>query len=692
MTLRTPVLLQAEAEECGLVCLAMIAAHHGCGATLSTLRNRFARFGSAPRLQALLAAADNLALDTRALRVRLGELRQLSLPALLHWQFDHFVVLTRVRRRHCVIHDPAAGRRRLRDGEMRRAFTGVAVEFTPRREFVRCNDAARWRLRDFTAAFGGWGRFAAGMLALLLATQLLALSLPIATQLLIDEVVVGRQQRWLGRFLAGTGCLLLAAVVLEALRRRLALAAALRFSLSSSAAIVRHLFDLPVARVSRRAAGDLIARIDSLQPIQRALSETLLNAVVHATTVTVTMAAMLLYSRQLAAVSLAMAVAVLIVQLTVLPRSREHQLETLVAGAAAKQSLIESLRAFASVRLCGYERSRLAHWCTAFERAAAARARQGRLAIAAVTANGVVATVEQLLFLYLGISAVVAKQLTLGALFALFALRGRLTSAMQTLAADAAVLYLSRAHAERVGEILSIEREPDAADAACRDAVRGRIECERVCFAYDDRLVLNDFNCTIDSGEHVVVCGPSGSGKSTLLKLIATELEALEGRVRVDGYDVRLWDRRRLRSQIGIVRQGDALMGGSIADNVSGFESLPDAARLRRALRIADVWADVETLPLKLQTPLTGRDSRLSGGQLQRLLIARAVYREPRILLLDEATSQLDGRTEARVIDNLAALSATIISVAHRSSAIARAGRRIDLLPAARGICRPTLP
>ncbi len=176
-----------------------------------------------------------------------------------------------------------------------------------------------------------------------------------------------------------------------------------------------------------------------------------------------------------------------------------------------------------------------------------------------------------------------------------------------------------------------------------------------------------------------MIRGPSGCGKSTLLRLLAGSLEADGGRVCYDGMDARLWDRGALRRQFGIVLQSDRLFEGSVADNVSGFEADADVGRIREAAELAAVWGDIQGMPMAVHTPLAGADSGLSGGQAQRLLLARAIYRRPRVLFLDEATSQLDHATERRIIDNLRTLNVTTISVAHRSNVVAAAGRFIDL-------------
>jgi ATP-binding cassette subfamily B protein RaxB len=265
-------------------------------------------------------------------------------------------------------------------------------------------------------------------------------------------------------------------------------------------------------------------------------------------------------------------------------------------------------------------------------------------------------------------------------LFAFLSLRGTLMGASAELLAAARQLYLVRSHVDRVAEIVAESPEPDAPRHALRRRLRGGIACEAVEFRYPGGPpILTGFTADVAAGEAIVIRGPSGAGKTTLLRLLAGSLEPHRGRLSYDGMDVRLWDRGVLRRQFGIVLQSDRLFEGSVADNISGFEADADVGRLREAAELAAIWDDIVDLPMAIHTPLSGADGGLSGGQVQRLLLARAIYRRPRILFLDEATSQLDHATERRVIANLGTLGVTSISIAHRHNALAAATRFIDL-------------
>ncbi len=349
----TPLVLQAEQAECGLASLAMVAVHYGHDLSLGELRQRYAYLNHGPTLRTILSMSDALGLVARPVRIELAEIRRLKLPAILHWRFDHFVVVTEVRRRKVVIHDPAVGRRILSTVQISDSFTGVAVEFSRVPDFHPERVSRQSVLQGLLASIDGLGRYLGLVLVLLFVSETLALAPPIATQLLIDEIVLGQDSRWLHRMLAGVGLVMLTMLAIDSMRRWIALYAGTRLATDSTTGVVRHLLSLPTAVIAERPVGDLMSRLESLRPIRAALIDTFLQGVVQFIVVMTTMALMIFYSPMLTLLSAGALVVIVAIHALLLPATRALNLESVVALAGASNSLIETLRSFRTVRTLG---------------------------------------------------------------------------------------------------------------------------------------------------------------------------------------------------------------------------------------------------------------------------------------------------------------------------------------------------
>jgi ATP-binding cassette subfamily B protein RaxB len=341
---------------------------------------------------------------------------------------------------------------------------------------------------------------------------------------------------------------------------------------------------------------------------------------------------------------------------------------------------MESLRSAAPMICLGMTQARFDHWQRAFHEVLEIRVRSGRLRIIQEAAGSVIVAIEQVLFLGLGIAAILGQRMTLGMLVAFFALRARFGAAALGLLSTAQLLLMLRVHAERMEDIVFAEALPLPPSGAINRQLKGAIRAAQLAFDYEGRhALIRDFSCELRPGEIVVITGPSGCGKTTLLKLLSAQLPADAGVIEYDGCDIASWNADALRRQFGVVSQDDALFQGTIAENVCGFDASPELVRMQRVLTMTELWKDIQSMPMRLQTALSDMGSNLSGGQRQRLLLARAIYRRPRILFLDEATSHLDVGTEQRILKRLRSLEITILSVAHRQEVLRHADRVIQI-------------
>ena len=658
----------------------MVAAYHGKRIRLDDLRKSHGLHCRGATFKDLLLTAKHLQLTARPLRLAISELRHLRLPAVVHWRMNHFVVLVRIGRGRYLLHDPASGRRKVGRREFSESFTGVALELLPARGFRTQSKGNTLSFADFAGSFRHLYRYLGLMFCLLLSTQVLALAPPIATQILIDELVLGQDREWLYRALGGLALIMLTGVMLDGLRRWISLFTGTNLAVDSSVCVMNHLFCLPAAFINSRHPGDLMSKLESLTPIRQALTDHVINSIVHCGVLVTTLAIMFLYSGWLTAVSLAGFVLSALLMAMILPASRRLQEQAIIHTASQNSSVLESIRAYDVMQVLGLEHLRLAQWQNHFSDATTARVREGRLSILQETGTGIVGVFEQVLFLGIAIAGVLDQHLTLGVLFAFMSLRGRFGSAALGLAEAVQQFFLLKVHTGRLSDIALAKPLPAIPPGAINSRIKGSLRAENLAFAYAaGTWVVRDFCCDISAGVNVVITGPSGCGKTTLLKLLAGHLPPDSGQIYVDNMEMALWNRDSLRGQTSFVLQNDTLFRGSVTENISAFETVPDLARLREAVIIAEIWPDIQALPMKLQTQVSDMGKNLSGGQVQRLVLARALYRKPAILFLDEATSHLDVTTERQVLKNIAELNITIVSVAHRPDLIDRAQQIICL-------------
>lgn len=678
----TPLVLQAEVSECGLACLAMIAGYHGKAPDMHTLRSQYAVSNQGATLRQIMQVAEHLALSCRAVKLDLAQLNQLALPCILHWDLNHFVVLTSVSNKQLVVHDPAVGKRSFNLNEFGQHFTGIALELTPTGAFSPEKKSLSLGLTDFLRNATGLKRHLLVLFCLSLLLQLFAVVSPYYMQLIIDDVVVRHDTALLTVLLMGFSLLLVIEIVTQSFRQRLLLAMTSKLSLLMSTNVFHHLIRLPFSYFAKRHLGDLVSRFQSLGPVREMLSHGLVSACLDGLMAVITLVVMYFYNAYLATISVAIVGVYLAVKFLVYRPMHRINTEKLVASANENSHFMESLRAIKTVKLLGQEPQRENVWQHKLIQLLNTDIRLQKWQINLVSINKLLFGAEHLIIIYFAALAVIDNTLSVGMMYAFIAYKTRFTNAADNIITTVIELKLLSVHFDRLSDILFTERDrintttlPSAANTQQPMTIR----CEALGYRYSTLSphVFSNVDLHIESGECVAVTGPSGCGKTTLLHCLMGLLEPNEGRIFIN--DKSLGSMPDYRSRIAAVLQEDQCMSGSIADNIACFDPAPNNERIGWAAEQACLHQDIMQMPMQYQTLVGDMGSCLSGGQLQRLLIARALYRQPSILFMDEATAHLDTATELKVNQNLAALKITRIIIAHRPQTIAMAGRVLHL-------------
>ncbi|HIV72114.1 MAG TPA: peptidase domain-containing ABC transporter [Candidatus Aquabacterium excrementipullorum] len=672
---RVPLILQSEAAECGLACLAMIASTHGHDTDLLTLRRRFELSSRGATLARLMEIAEQLGFANRAVRLELDELPQLQVPCILHWDLNHFVVLVKADAQRITIHDPALGERTLTMKEVSPHFTGVALELSPSAAFQKKEDKTPFDLRVlFTGQRGLWRAF--GQMALLsIVLEIFAILMPMLSQWIIDDVVVTRDAPLLAVLALATFLLAAMSLGTKLLRTWVVLGASLSWRVSSSANVFRYMLKLPLSYFDKRHTGDVLSRFGSVHQIQDTITNHLIEAVLDGVVSIVTLGLMFLYSPMLALIVLAVAVIQVIVRFAVFKPYRQAAEETIVREATAQTYLLETLRGVAAIKFFAKPNWRVGGWMNQQVALVNATVKQQRVSMLYQGVNGVVSAVEQALVLFLAASMIIDEQFSIGMMVAFIAYKGQFLQRTGELLERVISLRLLKLQGERLADI--VLSEPEAASPAQAAAgLHGdgpmALELRNITFRYaaGEEPVLDDVSLTVRTGQAVAVVGPSGCGKSTLLKVLSGQVQPETGEVLLNGVPMARLGSEAFRSVLGTVFQDDQLFSCSIYDNIAMNDTEATPEKVAEAARLACVHDDIARMPMGYQTLVGGMGATLSGGQKQRVLLARALYKKPRFLLLDEYTSHLDFDTEHHVQQSINALGCGRFIITHRQHSL----------------------
>ncbi|WP_226685351.1 peptidase domain-containing ABC transporter [Shewanella indica] len=674
---RVPLILQAEMAECGLACIAMVASFYGHKLDMAALRKRFSADLKGMNLQQMIVLSDSIGLASRALKCPIEEVGKLTLPCVLHWDMNHFVVLTGVTKSGVSINDPAFGKKTLTFNEFAEHFTGIALELTPTKGFEQADERQQMHLSQLWSKMTGLGRALTTLFVLSLLLQVFALVTPYYMQWVVDEVLISQDKPLLIVLAVGFGLLVAINVITTSVRSWLVLRVSSLLNMQMGVNLLRHLLRLPMSYFEKRHVGDLVSRFGSLAQVRERLTTGLVETVVDGVMSIAVLVMMLIYSVKLTLVVVAAILLYALLRFALYRPLHRATEESIQSSAKEQTNFLENIRGIQTIKLFTCEPQRQSLWQNRYSEVINADIRLGKLKISFDAMNKLLFGVENIIVVYLAATIVMSGGLTIGMVLAFIAYKNQLTERVASLIEQLILFRMLRLHLDRISDIALHEQEANRESITSLNQVTGQLTLERVSFRYapNEPCVIDDVSVTINANESVAIVGESGCGKTTLVKLMLGLLTPTRGRILLDGQDITQIGLIAYRKQVAAVMQDDTLLSGSIADNLTFFDPEPNYLRMQQCAQMAAIDTDISKMTMGYNTLVGDMGNQFSGGQVQRLLLARALYQQPSLLFMDEATSHLDVNNEARISEQIKHLDMTRIIIAHRPETIKQAQR-----------------
>jgi ABC-type bacteriocin/lantibiotic exporter with double-glycine peptidase domain len=668
-----PEITQMSAVECGLACLAMVLSYHGRLTSITDLRAQSGLGRDGLSALSIVKIARNYNMRVRAISLQQSDFSNVPLPAIVHWEFNHFLVVERWSQKSVEVVDPAQGRRQLSHEEFDQSFTGIAITLEPGVHFDREASSPKLSLREYLFQYAKQTPL---VIVEVVGTSLLILGFglisPLLTKFIVDQVLPLKLNNLMG--LLGSGLLLLVVTQTAAtlLREWLLVYLRARIDMRMMLDFFERMLTLPYKFFQVRSSGDLLSRMASNTVIRDTLSNQLITTFLDGSTVIIYFFILIWQSWPFAILALLMG----LLQIALLLGSSRaiHDLShrELTAQGKSQGYMAEALAGMATLKAAGAEQQAMEQWTNLFLEQLNISVRRNYVTVLINGAQSTLRMIAPLALLWLGATQVMNGTLSIGSMFALTALSSAFLAPMASLVGSGQQLQIVRAHFERLADVSTAEPEQDRTKALPPPYLSGRIQLDHVSFRYDPEApeILHDINLRIEAGQKVALVGRTGSGKSTLGKLLLGLYLPTQGQILYDNFPLANMDYQDVRRQFGVVMQDTALFSGSVRQNVSLHDPSMKLEQVVEATRMAAIHEDIARMPMGFETLVSEGGSALSGGQRQRLALARAIAHRPAILLLDEATSHLDVLTEQQVEHNLSSVPCTQIIIAHRLSTV----------------------
>ena len=682
-----PFIRQYDQMTCGTTCIMMIAKYYGKHFSSSRLRDLAHVDLSGSSMADLASAAEQLGFSTRGLKLDYETLMTIPLPCIVHWQGFHYIVVYRVDRKNVFVSDPALGNRKYRREFFENNWNGITLTLEPTVEFERQSED-KSSIKNFVQFVRPYKAILSEIFVASLLLNIFGLATPIFTQNIVDKILIHQNISLLNIMLLGMLIILIFRILTLIVRQYLIIHTSMKIDLRMLVVFYKHMLSLPLGYFKVRKIGDFITRFGENLKIRNFLTNTALTIVLDALMIVVYLSLMLYYNVQLTVIVFVIIPIFVLITLSFTPILKKFNIESFNARAEAESHLIESINAIDTVKAMNLEYQTRWQWENKFVKNLNIDFKLANTAMYFSSIGDFVATAGSTIILWYGAHKVIQNAMSVGELMAFMALTGSVITPVNRIISSWDNIQQTLVSVDRLNDIFTAEPEfPESMEKVSDIVIRepkGEISFEKVYFRYggnDDPYILSNIEFQVEQGQTIAIVGRSGSGKTTLVRLIARLYDVTEGKVTIDGFDIRTINLGNLRQLIGYVLQENHIFNSTIRENISICDSEDIMEKVIQAAKLANAHDFITGLAQGYETKVGDSGLQLSGGQKQRIAIARVLYNNPKIIIFDEATSSLDSESEQAIHKNFNAMlkDKTAIIIAHRLSTVRNADSIIVL-------------
>lgn len=682
---KIPVILQTESSECGLACLAMVASYYGYDSDLLTLRQKYPISQKGITFTNLIKIANKLNLISRPLKLEPDEINKLRLPCILHWDLNHFVVLKSVSTTEIKIIDPASGEKNLNYDQVSQHFTGIALELWPDSDFEEKKEKTSIRIFKLFGEIRGLWKSLGQILLLALVLEVFSLVSPFFMQWVIDHAIVSADLNLLTTLAIGFGMLMVLSSLISLLQSWVVMHMGTTLNVQWKANIFHHLINLPTNFFQKRHLGDIISRFGSIDSIQRTITTSFITAILDGLMTIFTLVLMFFYSTKLALIAVISMLLYAIIRWIWYAPLRRATEDQIVHAAKQNTYFMETMRGIKTIKQFEKQEHRQATWLTLFVDQINAGLTTQKLSLMFGFLNTLLFGLQNIIIIWVGAGLVIEGEFTVGILMAFIAYKNQFGGRVSSLIDKYVEVKMLSLHGERLADIVLTNQEKmgnQIFDSVFPKPYQNiEIEVISLKFRYseDEPWIIHGVSFNIPSGQSLAIVGSTGCGKTTLMNLLLGNLEPVHGDIKINGQSIRTIGLNQTRNLIAYVAQDDVLFAGSIQENISFFDHDIKQEWIEECAKMASIHEEIIAMPMGYHTLVGDMGNILSGGQKQRVLLARALYKKPKILFLDEATSHLDIIKEKEINEMIKSLNITRIIIAHRPETIVSVDRIISM-------------